>query len=418
MEEEIISTSDELRHFNREYISEHRKDNRSSFLRQRRLNLLEVEQNAQNLTLEQFKETLLELKNKKCTVNTLKKIKNACINKEYIEVFFRTEGAFDSLVRLLSGKDAQKQLEATGCLINLACGKHKVSCKISKRCGAYLVSFINGGSHFLQDLSAWAAGNLTLDCIECFQLLKAQGILPALCTAIKVPSPNVLQSVVFALNACMQYEDSDIITSTQPDLAGYLLHHINKENTPLPIIMDASFILSKFCYLGILNHLEFINLSTAEGIFTCLNNMILNKKYTMVLVPLLRCLGYLLCEEALCKHLLKKESLNECLNKLIAVEYEYLRREILWILTNILGSDACDENLFNAVFKTENIKVLLKPSEPFILQVIYFLSCLAAREKKAVMEPEILHFLHNLSEYEDECIQNAAKVFFNVLNCD
>lgn len=40
----------------------------------------------------------------------------------------------------------------------------------------------------MQDQSAWAAGNLADDCFDCFSLLKAQGLIPALFTVLKVSS--------------------------------------------------------------------------------------------------------------------------------------------------------------------------------------------------------------------------------------
>lgn len=62
----------------------------------------------------------------------------------------RFEGAFNSLIRVLIGNDALKQLEAAACLTNLACGSHKCSYKVSKASGVYLISFVNGSSYFLQ----------------------------------------------------------------------------------------------------------------------------------------------------------------------------------------------------------------------------------------------------------------------------
>lgn len=69
-------------------------------------------------------------------------------SKNYLK--YRCEGAFNSLVRVLIGNDALKQLEAAACLTNLACGPHKCSYKVSKASGVYLISFVNGGSYFLQ----------------------------------------------------------------------------------------------------------------------------------------------------------------------------------------------------------------------------------------------------------------------------
>ncbi|GFX44931.1 importin subunit alpha-1b [Trichonephila clavipes] len=81
-----------LRAENREELNAFRKKDRESLFKQRRVKLFEVEALAANISAEQFKELVLQLKQKKSSIEVLRGVKNNCCTPVRTETFFKYHG--------------------------------------------------------------------------------------------------------------------------------------------------------------------------------------------------------------------------------------------------------------------------------------------------------------------------------------
>ena len=91
-----------------------------------------------------------------------------------------------ALVGLLTCHDAKLQLEALGCLINLLTADHSIVKSVVREASPYLITYLHSGGTLLQELSAWALGNIAADCSDCCSVLKSQNFLQALIGLLKV----------------------------------------------------------------------------------------------------------------------------------------------------------------------------------------------------------------------------------------
>ncbi|GFY70329.1 importin subunit alpha-1b [Trichonephila inaurata madagascariensis] len=327
-----------LRAENREELNAFRKKDRESLFKQRRLKLFEVEALAANISAEQFKKLVLQLKQKKSSIEVLRGVKNNCCTPIRTETFFKIDGAFNALIRILIGNDAAMQLEAAACLTNLACGSHKASKRIIKGAGPYLISFIGSGSHYLQDQSAWAAGNLANDCSECFSLLKAQGLIPTLFSAIKSSSMEVIKSTVYALQACTKYGDPDLRSLIEHENLKDLLNLVQQKDIDKHTLSSTAFILSNIYYLRASQNCGISN-TEAEIILNCLCDSISNYGIEIsIALPLVRCLGFMSIEDQVCHFLSENVNFHSIVVQVFNCESYSLKVELLWVLTNIADS--------------------------------------------------------------------------------
>ncbi|XP_035225660.1 importin subunit alpha-2-like isoform X2 [Stegodyphus dumicola] len=360
MQEMDIHSVKNLRDIRRQDIRLLQKASRGEFVKQKRSELCEVEQSIQDVSLNQFKEYVKELKKKQPSLYVLRNIRTSCRSEELIEAFFKIGGSLQNLIRVLIGNDAQKQLEAVACLTNLACGSHRFTHKIARNAGAYLVSFIDGGSSFLQSQSAWAAGNIAADCCECFVVLKMQGLLPVLLKTIDCSTEHVFQSAVFALKVCTKYGDHEIINVASSDLPKKLLSFLLQGDITRSIKMDLAFTLVNLLFLAVIHNLEIININVAETILKCLYNSVHEEVDLPVATPLLRCLGYLTSSEQICKYLCQHLEFHVVTTSVLKSECSHLKKELFWILTNLLDvQDLTDDRALLPVL--ESVTVFLNP---------------------------------------------------------
>ncbi|PRD28347.1 UNVERIFIED_CONTAM: Importin subunit alpha-1b [Trichonephila clavipes] len=388
-----------LRAENREELNAFRKKDRESLFKQRRVKLFEVEALAANISAEQFKELVLQLKQKKSSIEVLRGVKNNCCTPVRTETFFKIDGAFNALIRILIGNDAAMQLEAAACLTNLACGSHKAAKRIIKGAGPYLISFIGSGSHYLQDQSAWAAGNLANDCSECFSLLKAQGLIPALFSAVKSSSMEVIKSTVYALQACTKYGDPDLRSLIEHENLKDLLNLIQQKNIDKHTLSSTAFTLSNIYYLRASQNCGISN-TEAEIILNCLCDSISNYGIEIsIALPLVRCLGFMSIED-----------------QVFNCESYYLKVELLWVLTNIA---ACEE--MNVIVNSEAILKIINffvnHLDGSCVQVLYHLCSLAMnckRIRELLREQDVNLQIQSLQNCGDNIIEQAAETFLRL----
>ncbi|GBL76588.1 hypothetical protein AVEN_53312-1 [Araneus ventricosus] len=409
-----------LRAENRAEIVASRKGDRDARFKQQRLSLQEVKELVADITLEEFKELVLRLKEKKPSLDTLKAIKNNCCTSTRAEAFFRVDGAFDALISIFIGKDASKQLEAAACLTNLACGSHKAAQRIIKRAGPYLVCFIGSGSCYLQVQSAWAAGNLTDDCYDCFSLLKAQGLMPALFTLLKSPSSEVVRSAVHALRSCTKYGDPDLgsIIFAESENFKNLLNLLHQNGTEKVILHNTAFTLSNIYYLAASQHVGVSNCE-AEMILNCLHKSISSFPVDILIaLPMIRCLGFMTSGYEICYYLSEEPMFHFCATQIFSSEYDCLKVELLWVLTNIAvsGKIVLDVINLNSILKI--LDTLLCSLDCSVVQVLYYLSTLAMKSeeiKEILHQEDTLKRISSFLNCGEKTLQQAAEIFFRII---
>ncbi|GFQ99944.1 importin subunit alpha-1b [Trichonephila clavata] len=407
-----------LRAENREELNAFRKKDRESLFKQRRLKLFEVEALAGNISTEQFKELVLQLKQKKSSIEVLKGVKNNCCTPVQTETFFKIDGAFNALIRILIGNDAAMQLEAAACLTNLACGSHKAAKRIIKGAGPYLISFIGSGSHYLQGQSAWAAGNLANDCSECFSLLKVQGLIPALFSAVKSSSMEVIKSTVYALQACTAYGDPDLRSFIEPENFKDLLNLLKEKNIDKHTLSSTAFTLSNIYYLRVSQNCGISN-TEAEIILNCLRDSISNYGIEIsIALPLTRCLGFMSVEDKVCHFLSENVNFHFVVLQVFNCEGYYLKVELLWVLANIA---ACGK--MNVIVNSEAILKIINFSANHLdgscMQVLYHLCTLAMkceRIRELLREHDINLQIQSLQHCGENILEQAAETFLRVIN--
>ncbi|GIY04055.1 hypothetical protein CDAR_31361 [Caerostris darwini] len=409
-----------LRMENRKKILAHRKEDRESFFKQKRLKFCEVEALVSSVTNEQFEKLVLELKLKKPHVDALKAIKRNCCTSVRTEAFFRIEGGFNGLVRFLLGKDAHLQLEAVACLTNLACCSHKAAQRIAKTVGPYLVSFIGSGSYYLQDQCAWAAGNVANDCFKCFSLLKAQGIVPALLTLLKSPSSEVVKSAVYALHACTKYGDPDLRSLAELKNLECLLSLIEQKNIEKSVLSSAGFTLSNIFYLAAMHNYEISN-HVAEIVSNCLyNNISSTKRDILIALPLVRCLGFMtLQDNQICRFLLEESNFHLSTVQILNSEFHCLKVEFLWVLTNIAAYGEISTSLIDLKAVLNMIEFSTTLLDNSCMQVLYYLCTIIVKSdsiREMLYEQDVILKIQPLLNSEESILRQVAETFLSIIN--
>ncbi|KAG8180191.1 hypothetical protein JTE90_017705 [Oedothorax gibbosus] len=407
-----------IRASNRMNLSALRSKDREDLLKQRRVSLLEAESLVADISLPQFKELCLKLKNKKTTFDVLRAIKMSCFSPGRTEAFMKTENALNTLIRVLVGRDARMQLEAAACLTNLVCGSHKASHRIAKACGPYLVSFLGSGSPYLQDQCAWACGNMANCCFPCFTLLKAQGLVPALLANIQSPVPDVIRSTMFALNACTKYVDEDLRDLADDHTVNSLLKLLEREHIHPTAKSDAIFTLSNIIFSLSKNRVE-ISDSTVETILIHLEKSALKDDFDIKLsLPLVRCLGFASTAKNTCLYIVQELKFKTVVSRILNSNCLHLFQEVICVLTNIIGC-CCDLSSddvdLNAIFRNIHLNT---SNHLLIVQVLYFLCSWASRNKNiriVLLQKEYSSVIEELLSCGEKTVEKAVQVILHII---
>ncbi|KAL5015740.1 hypothetical protein ScPMuIL_005329 [Solemya velum] len=179
-----------------------RKDKREKIISSKRFRLAEGEEVTEDITIQEVSEVTKQLQkhgpHRKQNLQTLRQAFSQ--GTLYIDAFFGVENALSCLVGVLTGIDAELQLEAAWCMTNISAGTHEHALAIVKSAAPYLVTYLSSSSPQLQDQCAWAIGNLAGDSKECQGLLHKQGVVLPLVQLLQSPSSAVAHSAAFAVS--------------------------------------------------------------------------------------------------------------------------------------------------------------------------------------------------------------------------
>ncbi|XP_062855811.1 transmembrane and coiled-coil domain-containing protein 6 isoform X1 [Trichomycterus rosablanca] len=280
-------------------------------------------------------------------------------------IFTKLENSMYVLVGLLSGNNAQCQLEAARCLHELSHSPHPGVGQSCLPATPYLLTYLSSPSAKLMELCLYTLGNLWPEGAVVREKLLAQGIVPALVNCIQNQRCNlaVVEAAGFTLSQLLQDKDAaeriiplimslvpHLISVLTPDLefglgaaveCAWCLHYI------VSCTADTASLLNE----GLLTHCSNILITLGEAVAKGSTEDGLE----LLIWPLLRCLGNLLacgvCEAAGCLVGVEDVRLLAALcvfSQTYLTSHCALSRESLWVLNNLTaGSPAfCSALLF------------------------------------------------------------------------
>jgi hypothetical protein len=263
-----------------------------------------------------------------------------------IDAFISVDNSVSCLIGLLTGLDANIQLEAAWCLTNMAAGTDEHAAIVIKHAGAYLVTYLSGSNTPLQDQCAWAIGNLAGDNTTCRETLIAQGALLPLIKLLKSPVQCVVQSSAFALSNLAREKPVQrlmVENGVLPSLAELLLFSPEKLN----VITEAAWVMTYLAASG--DYANEIQMAGIPDLLTSLIIQLTSQKaadYFQTITPVVRCIGNIACgltdQQASATAFCHSIPLLQTFLQLLGSEHIHLRKETLWVLSNITAlKSAC-----------------------------------------------------------------------------
>eukprot|EP00026_Physarum_polycephalum_P003568 Phypoly_transcript_03581.p1 GENE.Phypoly_transcript_03581~~Phypoly_transcript_03581.p1 ORF type:complete len:510 (+),score=54.89 Phypoly_transcript_03581:807-2336(+) len=92
--------------------------------------------------------------------------------------------AVNNIIHFLKSGDEVQQLDAAWCITNLATGTHEETAAVVQA-APYLIQHLSGNNNALVEQCAWALGNISADCLEHRDVLRANGIIKPLLTILR-----------------------------------------------------------------------------------------------------------------------------------------------------------------------------------------------------------------------------------------
>ena len=240
--------------------------------------------------------------------------------EDYIKIAMSVDGFLQRLISEFSGKNPDHQLAAACCLTNLATGAHKVTYRIAKEAGIYLISYLNSSSVYLQEQCLWTIGNIAADCEDCCKVLQSQGFLTVALSLLS--NDSLASSCYYSLSSFFSNMwKFDVLTPNQCETLFKFKSEISSSHAWILFYLSCN----NF-YLP--NHTD--NLSN----YVVTLNLLLDneKKHISRITPLLRVVGNIVNET-----IIHHPDLILLMTKLLSSSYVHLNKEGLWVLGNLLN---------------------------------------------------------------------------------
>jgi hypothetical protein len=173
--------------------------------------------------------------------------------------------------------------------------------------------------------------------VECRNTLKAQGALKPLVDLLQSPVSTVVQSSAFALSNFSRDKTTQCELVACGVFARLAPHLVHTSPSQLPLIAEVTWVLTYLAASG-----EHTDAILTAGLFDRLTMLVVSIADVgidnfQVLTPVLRSLGNLACRinTDLVTQLCNNERLVSTLGRLLQSEHLHLRKETLWIISNI-----------------------------------------------------------------------------------
>lgn len=332
----------ELRDRLRIETNEIRNQKRFAEYSKKRLHLDEVVKELQDVPLAEVHCLAKAVKRSRSNeVETLRKLNKAFSQgEEFISAFLGNGGALQGLIGLLTCQDAESQLEAAGCIINLLTANHRTTKSVAKAASPYLITYLSSSSVHLQELSAWALGNIAADCATCATALKNQDFVPLIIPLLQSPRTRVIHSAVYAL--------SSFVKSVPHESCSILEKGLGLELPKLLVALRGSTALTDLLILLFrLSTMEqcdayLVKANCVEEIFRTLQDAFDvgqdHSRKTQAITLAIRTLANISSGEGVCSVISVREAGN-CFHQLLHFPIEHVVKETLWLLANIASYD-------------------------------------------------------------------------------
>ncbi|KAJ8405455.1 hypothetical protein AAFF_G00319280 [Aldrovandia affinis] len=296
-------------------------------------------------------------------VNHLRTLRKALRTPETQLIFIKLENSIQVLAGLLSGSNAQCQLEAAHCLLELSHSPHPSAGLACLPTTPYLLTYLSGQSDKFTELCLYTLGNLCAENEAVREKLLAQGIVPALASCIQRHNLAVVEAVGFVLSQLLQAKDAPV-NIVPIVLASGLTPHLLATLQPVPQYGMGAAIECAWClhYL-VCSNVDDGTLVVQGAVSKCSSLLIAlggvmatgstEEGVEMLVWPLLRSLGNLLagCKlEGLHPQLRDSRLLPALcvLAQAFLQPHPALARESLWVLNNLTAGSSvfCSAILF------------------------------------------------------------------------
>ncbi|XP_055839015.1 uncharacterized protein LOC129907007 [Episyrphus balteatus] len=278
-----------------------------------------------------------------------------------IRAFSMIPGAIQTLVKELTGTNAEQQFHACETLCNLSLGEAPVCEKIASMAGSYLVTYLDCTEERLKRTCLWTLTNIMATGGKGALVLISMEIVPKLVT-IYLQEDNeddYREDAAVALDVITSDENIKLRPS---DLECLLLKfHTKNPTSPgaeyhLRIIFNSGIIVPGVILteeqVNYLMNFSVANLSQTENFEGIPNRM--------RILYAIRLLANLLALDSACFNILIDKctiwntNLVKLLNRLFEIKNKQLSVEVLWLVKNIV---ACQSNSFPASYFFENLHI-------------------------------------------------------------
>jgi len=372
-----------LREKRRHDRQEAQKRKRDALLRGKRMRKNTLTSDSIEYTEEEVKELTRKLmSDTELKSELLKKIRRALsLGSALIDAFISVEGSLSRLVEILeSDSDNSLQVEAAWCLNNISAGTNSQAAVVIELAGAALVKGLKSGVEELEDQCAWAVGNLAGGNTECRKSLKDIGVIEPLIELLKSPIPSVVHCAAFALSNLARDKEMTNVLMEFDVLPHLVSHLVYTDAKSADILAEICWLLTYISACG--THEKQVVDAGVLGKLITLVLEITDKDFdnVQVLTPLLRCLGNIICSgpELTGVEACQNKNLFQALDKLVHSEHQHVRKECVWVLSNVSTVDvACKEFMDSQLL--ESISSLLRATFDLKKEAAYTLCNIAAQ---------------------------------------
>ncbi|KAI8340352.1 armadillo-type protein [Choanephora cucurbitarum] len=244
----------------------------------------------------------------------------------------------EALTRMLTGSDLDEQIEAAQTISNIAAGPSNLWIK-STSTVPYLISLLDSDNLNLREVAAGALGNMAAEDLgdmddqddKVRATIRDNGAIKPLVHLLDTNDVRLIQSACFALANLARGQEEQLQDFFQSNLSLKLLKHLNNNDTATEICWVISYLTAvsdKF-------REEIMSMGFAEPLVTELTHL---SDQGPVVLPVLRTIGNLVASEDYLAVLNEQASFLPTIVKLIQSDQRVVRKEALWVLSNITSS--------------------------------------------------------------------------------
>ncbi|CAO3662792.1 unnamed protein product [Rhizopus stolonifer] len=245
------------------------------------------------------------------------------------------------LTQMITGPDIEEQIEATKTISNIAAGPYELW-KQSILTIPYLIALLDSENMSLREIAAGALGNIAAEDLgdmndeddKTRSVIRDNGAIRPLARMLDSGDAILVQSACFALANLSRGEEKELEEFLHADVIDKLLHHL--VNDSHDTIVEVCWVISYLTAGSEKCRQVFMEKNIAEPLVKTVVNLF--DQGTIVL-PALRISGNLCAKEEYLVTLTDQPDFLSTLSRLIKSEERVIKKEALWVLSNITTTD-------------------------------------------------------------------------------